>query len=114
MFAQMIWMPEFSPWSKRWSRCSNRNILRQYGQADQAKLIKNASTKGVVLEVLASAARGFDRLRAVQKRVDQKTLESLPANLQAPPLAEIADMKTLRKVVFGLEDLADSSSAHRA
>jgi len=41
-------------------------------------------------------------------------LESLLAKLQAPPLAEIADMKTLRNVVFGLEELADSPSAHTA
>ena len=91
-----------------------RNILRQYGQADQPKLIKDASTKRAVLEVLASAARGFDRLSAVRKRIDPKMLESLLAKLQAPPLAEIADMKTLRNVVFGLEELADSPSAHTA
>jgi hypothetical protein len=28
------------------------------------------------------------------------------AKLQAPPLGEIADIKTLQHVVFGLEDLA--------
>ncbi len=90
-----------------------RNILRRYGQADQPKLIKDASTKRAVLEVLASAARGCDRLNAVRKRIDPKMLESLLAKLQSPPLAEIADMKTLRNVVFGLEELADSPSAHK-
>lgn len=89
-----------------------RNILRQYGGADQPKLIKDASTKRTVLEVLASAARGFDRLSTVRKRIDPKTLESLLVKIQAPPLAEIADMKTLRNVVFGLEQLADSRSAY--
>ena len=91
-----------------------RNILRQYGQAEELKLIKDASTKRAVLEVLASAVRGFDRLSTVRKRIDPKMLESLLAKIQAPPLAEIADMKTLRNVVFGLEQLADSSSAHPA
>lgn len=91
-----------------------RNILRQYGHADEPKLIKDASTKHAVLEVLASAARGFDRLSTVRKRIDPKMLESLLAKIQAPPLAEIADMKTLRNVVFGLEQLADSPSAHTA
>ena len=91
-----------------------RNILRRFGQADQPKLIKDASTKRAVLEVLASAARGCNRLNAVRKRVDPKTLESLLAKLQAPPLTEIADMKTLRNVVFGLEELADSPPAHTA
>ena len=88
------------------------NILRQYGQAEEPKLITDSSTKRAVLEVLASAARGFDRLSAVRKRIDPKTLESLLAKLQAPPLAEIRDMRTLRNVVFGLEELADSPSAH--
>ncbi len=91
-----------------------RNILCRYGQADEPKLIKDASTKRAVLEVLASAARGFDRLSTVRKRIDPKTLESLLAKIQAPPLAEIADMKTLRNVVFGLEQLADYPSAHTA
>ncbi len=91
-----------------------RNILRQYGQADQPTMIKDASTKRAVLEVLASAASGFDRLSAVRNRIDPKMLESLLAKLQAPPLAEIADMKTLRNLVFGLEQFADSPPAHTA
>ena len=45
---------------------------------------------------------------------DLKTLEILLAKLQAPPLADIADMKTLSNVVFGLEQLADSPPAHTA
>ena len=87
-----------------------RNILRQYGQVNEPKLIRDVATRRAVLEVLASAARGFDRLSTVRKRIDPKMLESLLAKLQAPPLAEIADMKTLRNVVFGLEDLANSPS----
>ena len=35
-------------------------------------------------------------------------LESLLAKIQAPPLVEIADMKTQRDVALGLEQLADS------
>jgi DNA polymerase III delta prime subunit len=91
-----------------------QSVLREYGKAEQPKLIKDASTKRKVLEILESAVRGVGRLSAVRKRVDPKTLESLLAKLQAPPLAEIADMKTLRNVVFGLEELADSLSAHPA
>ncbi len=89
-----------------------RSVLREYGNVEHPKLIKEPSTKRRVLEILESAARGFDRVSAVRKRVDPKTLESLLAKLQAPPLAEIADMKTLRGVVFGLEQLADSPPAH--
>ena len=88
-----------------------RSVLREYGRVEQLKLIKDASTKRRVLEILESAVRGFDRLSAVRKRLDAKTLESLLAKLQAPPLTEIADMKTLRNVVFGLEQLADSPPA---
>lgn len=53
--------------------------------------------------------RGVDRLNAVKKPVDPKMLESLLAKLQAAPLAEIGNMKTLRDVVLGLERLAGSS-----
>lgn len=83
-------------------------VLREYGKTDDPKLIKDPLTKLRVLQVLESAVRGFDRLSSVRKRLDPKTLESLLAKIQAPPLAEIGDMKTLRDVVFGLEQLANS------
>ena len=91
-----------------------RSVLREYGNVEQLELIREPSIKRRVLEILESAARGFDRLSAVRRRVDPKTLDSLLAKLQAPPLAEIGDMKTLRNVVFGLEQLADSCPAHTA
>ena len=89
-------------------------VLREYGKTDDPKLIVDPLTKLRVLQVLESAVRGFDRLSTVRKRLDSKTLESLLAKIQAPPLAEIGDMKTLRDVVFGLEQLADSPPAHTA
>ena len=90
------------------------SVLREYGKAAHPRLIMDATTKRRVLEILESAERGINRLSAVRKRIDPKTLESLLAKLEAPPLAEIADMKTLRNVVLGLEELADSPSAHTA
>jgi hypothetical protein len=84
-----------------------RNILHEYGRANQPKLIRDADTKRKVLQVLESAARGFRRLRAVTQRLDPHAVETLLTKLQAPPIAEIADMKTLQDVVFGLEDLAN-------
>ena len=89
-------------------------VLREYGKADDPKLIKDPLTKQRVLQVLESAVRGLDRLGSVRKRLDPKTLENLLAKIQAPPLAEIGDMKTLRDVVFGLEQLADCPPAHTA
>ena len=89
-----------------------RSVLREYGKAAHPKLIMDAPTKRRVLEILESAERGINRLSAVRKRIDPKMLETLLAKIQAPPLAEIADMKTLRDVVFGLEQLADSPPAH--
>jgi hypothetical protein len=83
-------------------------VLREFGKSDRPNLVKDALAKQKVLQVLESAARGFDRLNAVRKRVDAQMLESLLVKIQAPPLAEIADMKTLRDVVLGLEQLADS------
>lgn len=89
-----------------------RAVLRDHGKAEHPKLIEDLLTKERVLQVLESAARGFDRLRAVTQRLDPKAMESLLAKIQAPRLAEIADMKTLRDVVFGLEQLADSPQVY--
>jgi hypothetical protein len=86
----------------------HRSILREYGKAEQPKLIKDVSTKQRVLEILESAARGFERLHAATSRVDPKMVESLLEKLQAPRLTEIPDMKMLRTVVFAIEHLADS------
>ncbi len=91
-----------------------RNILRECGRANQPKLIRDPAVKRTVLQMLESAARGFTRLEAVTKRLDAKTVEALLAKLQAPPLGEISDMKTLQHVVFGLEELAGSDQHHAA
>jgi hypothetical protein len=89
-------------------------VLRDYGKVDHPNMINDRLTKQKVAQVLESAMRGVDRLNTVRKRFDSKTLESLLAKIQAPPLAEIADMKTLRNVVLGLEQLTNSPPAHRA
>jgi hypothetical protein len=83
-----------------------RKVLREHGRANQPKLIRDLTAKRKVLEVLESATRGLDRLNAITKRLDPGTIETLLTKLQAPPVSEIADMKTLQAVVFGLEDLA--------
>jgi DNA polymerase III delta prime subunit len=91
-----------------------RNILRECGRVNQPKLIRDPAVKRNVLQLLESAARGFTRLEAVTKRLEPKTIESLLAKLQAPPLSEIPDMKTLQHVVFGLEELAGPDQHHAA
>jgi hypothetical protein len=91
-----------------------RNILREYGRVNQPKLIRDPAVKRTVLQMLESAARGIERLDAVTKRLDAKTVDALLAKLQAPPLGEIPDMKTLQHVVFGLEELAGSDQHHAA
>ena len=91
-----------------------RNILRECGRVNQPKLIRDPTVKRSVLQLLESAARGFTRLEAVTKRLEPKTVEALLAKLQAPPLAEISDMKTLQHVVFGLEELAGPDQPHTA
>ena len=91
-----------------------RNILRECGRVNQPKLIRDPAVKRSVLQLLESAARGFTRLEAVTKRLEPKTIEALLAKLQAPPLAEISDMKTLQHVVFGLEELAGPDQHHAA
>ena len=83
-----------------------RNILRKYGRVNQPRLIRDLAVKRKVLQVLESATRGFNRLDAVAKRLDPNTIETLLTKLQAPPIDNIADMKTLQHVVFGLEELA--------
>jgi hypothetical protein len=41
-------------------------------------------------------------LHAVTKPLDSNTLQALLEKLQAPPLNEITDLKTLQQVVLGL------------
>ena len=91
-----------------------RNILREYGRVNQPRLIRDPAVKRTVLQMLESAIRGIERLDAVIQRLDAKTVEALLAKLQAPPLGEISDMKTLQHVVFGLEELAGSDKHHAA
>ena len=83
-----------------------RNILREYGRVNQPKLIRDAALKQKVLQMLEAVARGIDRLEAVTKRIDPGTMEDMLAKLQAPPLGAITDIKTLQRVVLGLEELA--------
>jgi len=83
-----------------------RNILREHGRVNQPKLIRDVAMKQKVLRVLESAARGINRLAAVTQRLDSTTVGALLSKLQAPPLDQIADMKMLEQVVFGLEELA--------
>ena len=90
-----------------------RNILREYGRVNQPKLIRDATVKRSVLQMLESVARGIDRLEAVTKRIDPRTMEDMLATLQAPPLGAITDIKTLQRVVLGLEELA-GTSPHQA
>src|SRR5208337_866071 len=91
-----------------------RNILREYGRVSQPKLIRDPAVKRTVLQMLESAMRGIERLEAVTKWLNSKTVEALLAKLQAPPLGQISDMKTLQHVVFGLEELAGPDQHHAA
>jgi SpoVK/Ycf46/Vps4 family AAA+-type ATPase len=91
-----------------------RNILREYGRVNQPRLIRDPAVKRTVLQMLESAIRGIERLEAVTRRLDATTVVALLAKLQAPPLGEISDMKTLQHVVFGLEELAGSDQHHAA
>jgi hypothetical protein len=91
-----------------------RNILREHGRVNQPKLIREVAMKQKVLRVLESAARGLNRLTAVTQRLDSNSVGTLLAKLQAPPLDQIADMKTLENVVLGLEELAGPNTPHAA
>ena len=89
-----------------------RNVLREYGRVNQPKLIRDTATKRKVLQMLESATRGFGRLETVTKRLEPETVDALLAKLQAPPLNNIADIKTLQNVVLGLEELAGPVQSH--
>jgi hypothetical protein len=56
--------------------------------------------------MLESVARGIDGLEDVIKRVDPSRMEGMLAKLQPPSLGAITDIKTLQRVVLGLEELA--------
>lgn len=89
-----------------------RNILREYGRVNQPQLIPNLAAKWRVLQMLESAARGLRRLDAATEQLDANTVESFLSQLQAPPLAKIADIATLQKLVLGLEQLASLNQRH--
>ena len=91
-----------------------RNILREYGRVNQPKLIREVAIKQKVLEMLESVARGIDRLEAVLKRMDPNIVQAVLVKLQAPPLGQIADMKTLQNAVLGLEEFAASNPTARS
>jgi hypothetical protein len=91
-----------------------RSILRDYGRVNQPKLIRDAAVKRKVLQILESAARGLDRLHAVTKPLDSNMLQALLEKLQAPPLNEITDLKTLQQVVLGLEELTGPNQPYTA
>ena len=91
-----------------------RSILREYGRVNQPKLIRDSAVKRKVLQMLESATRGLSRLDAVTKPLDPNTVKALLAKLQAPPLDEIADLKTLQHVVLGLEELTGPTRPHAA
>jgi len=59
-----------------------RNILRECGRVNQPTLIRDTAVKRKVLQMLESVTQGFDRLDAVTKRLDAKTVEALLAKLQ--------------------------------
>jgi len=86
-----------------------RNILREYGRVNQPKLIRDAALKQKDLQMLEAVARWIDRLEAVTKRIDPSTVEDMLAKLQAPPLGQIADIRTLQRIVVGLEELAGTN-----
>ena len=91
-----------------------RNVLREYGRVTQPGLIRDLAVKRKVLQILESGTRGFHRLDAVAKQLDAGTIGTLLTKLQAPPLDEITDMKTLQHVVFGLEELVTPNKQRSA
>jgi hypothetical protein len=91
-----------------------QNILRDDGRVNQPKLIRDVAVKRKVLRMLESVARGIDRLEAIMNRVDPSTVRASLVKLQARPLGQIADIKTLQNVVFGLEELTGSNPPHAA
>ena len=91
-----------------------RRILRGYGRVNQPTLIRDVVIKRKVLQMMESVTRGIDRLEAVTKRLEPKTVEALLTKLQAPPLGEVSDIKTLQRVVLGLEALAGPNQNHAA
>lgn len=67
-----------------------------------------------MLEILESVVRGIGRLEAVTNQIDPNTMENILAKLQAPPLGQIADIKTLQDVVLGFEAFAAPTRPHVA
>jgi hypothetical protein len=86
-----------------------RWVLREYGHANQPRLVRDVQQKKKIFDVLESATRGLRRMEAVLDRIPEQQVSALLAKLQAPPLHEIADMPTLVQVVQGLESIVNGS-----
>jgi len=83
-------------------------VLREYGHANQPRLVRDIPQKKKILDVLESATRGLRRKEAVMDRAPEQRVNALLVKLQASPLNEIADMPTLVQVVQGLEGIVNS------
>jgi len=64
-------------------------VRREYGHGNQPHLVRDVQQKKI-LDVLESATRGLRRMEAVLDRVPEPQVSALLANLEAPPLHEIA------------------------
>ena len=87
-------------------------MLREYGHANQPRLVRDVRQKKKILDVLESATRGLRRMEAVLDRVPEQQVSALLAKLKAPSLNEIAD--TLVQVVQGLESIVNGSHPNAA
>jgi hypothetical protein len=87
-----------------------RWVLREYGHANKPQLVRDIQQKKKILDVLESATRGLRRMEVVLDRIPEQEVGALLEKLQAPPLAEIADMPTLVLVVQGLEGIVTNGS----
>ena len=63
-----------------------RNILREYGRVNQPKLIRDPAVKRTVLQMLESAIRGIERLEAVTRRLDAKTVAASAGQAPSPAI----------------------------
>ena len=104
-------MSAFWGWRKSSELRSTGTSCGSTGGSTNPKLIRDVAIKQRVLE---SVARGIERLEAVLQRMDPSTVQAVLAKQQAPPLGQIADIKTLQHVVLGLEELAEPTQPHAA
>lgn len=88
-----------------------RRLLKDVARVFHPEDIRQIALQQQVLALMMSASRGLQRLRTARAKVDESTISNILNSAELHSFDEIADMRTLQQVVFGLEGAAAQRSS---